>query len=114
MSVSSFFIVLRFISFKLHRFINTVTDRGVVFMNNDQYKICMYIYIYIYTHIYIYIYTHTYCTYIHTYVYPIFFWGGGALGFTMFDFKHYVMKIVLESPNLHQVRLHEKLKLTEK
>ena len=93
--------MLHFISVKLYRFFDTVTDRGVVFINNDWYKICMYIYIYIYIHT------------VHTYAYPKCYWGG-ALWLTLLDFKHYVMEIVLESPNLHQVRLHEKLKLTAK
>ena len=53
-----------------------------------------------------------YILYVHTYACPKFL--GGALWFTMFDFRHYVMKIVLESPNLHQVRLREKLKSTAK
>ena len=94
--------MLHFISVKLYRFFDTVTDRGVVFINNDWYKICMCIYIYIYIYI----------LYIHTRIQSVI--GGGALWLTLLDFKHYVMEIVLESPNLHQVRLHEKLKLTAK
>jgi len=95
-------------------------------MNNDQYKICICVclcvcvcvcvYIYIYTHIIyicIYIYTHYIYIYIQ-YIHKRIHLGGGALAFTMFDFRHYVMQIVLESPNLRQVRLHEKLKLIVK
>jgi hypothetical protein len=75
-------------------------------MNNDQYKITMYMYIYsIYTHTYI------YCTYIR---YPEFLGGGGARVFTMFDFRSMLGKIVVEYPNRRLVMLHENSKLTAK
>jgi hypothetical protein len=47
-----------------------------------------------------------------------FFGGGGGWPWGckqfIFDFKNNVMKIMSKSPNRHPIRLHEKLRLTEK